>query len=349
MTVKKNQHYVPQFYLRLFSVNEQESQIGLFYLTKEFFKQSVPLKSQAKEDYFYGADGYFEEELSKLESICAPHFKTIITANIIPKRQSSAYLSTLVFTIVMSNRTKDTAEKIKETTNKMAKELMSYDENLKDKIENIGIYPTEPAAMALATISEQIPICFDLKLKLVVNKTNLKFITSDNPVIKYNQFLEQRKHQGGNVGLATKGLQLFFPISPNHMLCFYDEWVYKIGDKSNDIITIDNIDDIEKLNYLQVLNCYDHLYFDDTITEYYLRTLFKKAKSKLQTEYSNLQKTHSYVDEEGQEHIFYHSYNYNLEVNLSLSFITQTKRAKRHILSDFAVQLRDESLRQKRR
>lgn len=345
MAEKKNQHFVPKLYLRQFSTNWDNAQIGLFYLTKELFKNAVPLKSQAKEDFFYGEDGIIEDGLSKLEAEAAPYFKRIILTNTLPKKQEDGYLSFFTFCIVMANRTKDAAEQVKEITNKMVKEFMSYDETLKGKIEELRFYPQNPAAMALEATLTRLPLAFDLKVKLLINKTPIKFITSDHPVVKYNQFLEQRKHPGGNVGLATKGLQIFFPISANHMLCFYDEQVYKIGFKSNDIVELTNTDDIDKLNYLQVLNCLDHLYFNHEVTEWYIRQLFNKAKSKRMAEYSTLKKVNTYTDNEGLEHIQYHSFGHNIEIKLQLSFITQTKKAKKHILSDYAVQLRNENIR----
>ena len=151
--------------------------------------------------------------------------------------------------------------------------------------------------------------------------------------------------RGGNVGFATKGLQLFFPISPRHLLCIYDDWVYKIGDKSNDIIELSNKDDIEKLNYLQALNCLDHLYFNHLVTEVYIKKLYTNAKNKRMIEYTNFEVSSVTKNNEGSENIQFHSYDNNIEVQLDLSFITQTKKAKKHILSNYVVQLRDEKLR----
>jgi hypothetical protein len=349
MIEKKNQHFVPKLYLKQFSINSDNNQVGLFYLGKELFKKAVPLKSQAKEDFFYGEDGTLEEALSKLEGEAAPFFKNIIATNSLPQKNEAGYLSFFTFCIVMANRTKDAVEQVKELSDKMIREIMSYDEKFKDKIADLRIYPKNPAAMAVEATLSRLPLAFDLKVKLLINKTTTKFITSDHPVIRYNQFLEQRKHPGGNVGIATKGLEIFFPISANHMLCFYDEQVYKIGFKSKDIIELINPTDIDKLNYLQILNCFDHLYFNHEVSEWYIRQLYNKAKSKRMSEYSTLNKINSFTDKEGLEHIQYHSYGHNLEVNLELSFITQTKKAKKYVLSDFAVQLRNENIRGKLR
>lgn len=346
MADKKKQHYIPKLYLKLFSINRENSQIALFYIPKELYKASVPLKSQAKEDYFYGEDGTLEEDLSKLEALAAPCLKGIIKTSALPKKLSEGYFKILSFSMIMSSRTKDAAEEINAITDQMAKLMMSGHDEFKDKIDDYVIKQKNAAAMAVATTAESLPITFDLKLKLLINRTSLRFITSDNPVIKYNQFLEQRKHFGGHVGLATKGLQIFFPVSPTHMLCFYDDWVYKIGDKLKTVVEITVAEDIDKLNSLQILNCFDHLYFNSDISERYIRQLYLKVNNKRIVEYSQIKELQKSKKENGEERVLYHSMKQNLNINLQLSFITQTKKAKKHVLNNYAAQLRNEALRQ---
>lgn len=347
MADKKKQHYIPKLYLKLFSINNENSQIALFFLPKELYKPSVPLKSQAKEDYFYGEDGTLEEDLSKLEALAAPCLKDIIKTTTLPKKLSEDYFKILSFSMIMASRTKDAAEEINAMTDQMAKLMMSGHDEFKDKLDDYVIRQKNAAAIAIATTAKSLSITFDLKLKLLINKTNLKFITSDNPVIKYNQFLEKRKHFGGHVGLATKGLQIFFPVSPTHMLCFYDEWVYKIGDKLKTIVDITDSEDIDKLNSLQILNCFDHLYFNSDISEPYIKQLYKKVNGKRILEYPQLKEVQKSKNENGEERVLYHSMRQNLNINLQLSFVTETKRAKRHVLNDYAAQLRNEGLRQR--
>lgn len=345
MTDKKNQHYVPKLYLKQFSINSDNHQIGLFYLNKEIFKKAVPLKSQAKENFFYGEDGIIEDTLSRLEADAAPFFKKIISTNSLPKKQDSGYLTFFTFCIVMADRTKDAAEQVKEITKKIFDEFVNNMDKPIDEIKNVRLNPESAPALALEATLSKLPLSFDLKLKLLINDTPVKFITSDHPVIKYNQFLEQRQHPGGIIGLATKGLEIFFPISPNHMLCFYDAEIYKLGFKTNDIVALKNEEDINKLNYLQIVNCLDHLYFNHEVSEWYIRQLFKKAKSKRVDEYSTLNQINSYLDNSGLKHVQYHSFGGKPKINLQLSFITQTKKAKKMVLNDNVVQLRKENIR----
>jgi hypothetical protein len=68
---KKNNHYVPQSYLRRFrSVSDR--QVGLFNLKSEHHVETAPIKSQCSKDYFYTKNPLFEDEFSKLEARQAP-------------------------------------------------------------------------------------------------------------------------------------------------------------------------------------------------------------------------------------------------------------------------------------
>ncbi|MET3537262.1 DUF4238 domain-containing protein [Chryseobacterium limigenitum] len=76
---KKNQHYVPKFYLRYFSFNQNLKQIGIYNLKNDFFKQDVPLKHQCSKNFFYGEDEIIENFLSKIEEQFDSCLKEIIS------------------------------------------------------------------------------------------------------------------------------------------------------------------------------------------------------------------------------------------------------------------------------
>lgn len=345
MPPRKNQHYIPKFCLRSFSVNNNQNQIGLFNLDNGFFRRTAALKHQGSEDYFYGNDEIVEEKLGELENATAPYFQRIMGTNSIPPKGTEAHGLIFLFTVILSARTKDAVAAMDELTSKTINEFMKYDESVRDKSGKYQITLNNSAAHVVIAAAGRASLANDLRLKLLINKTNTKFVFSDNPVIKYNQFLEQRKHPGGHTGIAAKELQIFFPVSPTYMLCLYDDWVYKIGNRSQDIVVLSEKKDIDELNKLQVLNCFDHLFFNHELSEHYIRNLFESVKSKRLKEYINLQQTNTFTDTEGRDHIQYMSTGLNIEINLNLSFIKQTRKAKGHVLSDYVVQLRDESIR----
>lgn len=61
MPSKKNQHFVPRFYLKNFSNDKKKNFIGLFNIDSEVHIENAKLKTQASRDYFYGKDGKVED------------------------------------------------------------------------------------------------------------------------------------------------------------------------------------------------------------------------------------------------------------------------------------------------
>jgi hypothetical protein len=74
----KNQHYIPQFYLRNFS--RDKKQIA-FHNIKSDKTYLSPIASTCQEKYFYGKDSGFEEYLSTLELRQAEVIKTLVPKN----------------------------------------------------------------------------------------------------------------------------------------------------------------------------------------------------------------------------------------------------------------------------
>jgi hypothetical protein len=120
-----------------------------------------------------------------------------------------------------------------------------------------------PTASCRSAAAEICPFVLDLQYKLLENKTGRLFITSDNPTVRYNQFLERRGPQFGTTGWQCKGLQIFLPLGPRHLLMLYDGEVYRVGGRKHleTRVEITNEWDVEALNILQAANAEDVLYF----------------------------------------------------------------------------------------
>ena len=71
MAANKNQHYVPQFWQKLFSNNKDQKTIGIWNMNKELFINSGPIKRQASLDYFYGKDLELENAFREQEGLMA--------------------------------------------------------------------------------------------------------------------------------------------------------------------------------------------------------------------------------------------------------------------------------------
>jgi hypothetical protein len=347
MTDKRKQHFVPKLLLRHFSTDTESKLINIFNVDSRFYKTNCPLKNQGQESYFYGDDGIIEDSLGKLESASAPLINRIISNYTMPKWGSEENQNLFLFSMFLSYRTKNAVEQLNEVVDKMFQEIKQYDKLFDDpKYNDLHFRLKSPAAFSLGIASKEIFRAYDLGLKLVVNKSDKKFITSDHPAVLYNQFLEERKYLGGHLGMFTKGLQMFFPISPEVMIVYFDKWVYKVGNKKDIVVYTQNSSDIDQLNYLQVVNCTEMIYTNNSVKEFELTQFADRAKSLRTQDKTKLYEINSrYTDSEGLEHIQYTQHGDDRKIKLNLSFIKQTKVAKSHKLSDYVVQLRDERLR----
>ncbi len=261
----KNQHYVPQFYLRYFSVDKKN--VGAYILKSGKNIPSAPIKGQASRDYFYSDNMEMEKVLSNLEACAKKVLDKIIAAPTEPLSKEDK--DTLFdFTVIQLGRTEAQEKVVKafhEIPNLLSERLTNtgkpdLGEMIKDKFSGlIGKLPPFPAIFsvgAYAAISDDIR---DLDVKILINRTDKAFITSDNPVAKYNQFMERMRQE--TYGLGTQGLQIFFPLSPQIGLMYYDPKCYKLGCKKKEYVELDQDKDIDELNKLTVCNSDKVLYY----------------------------------------------------------------------------------------
>jgi hypothetical protein len=258
----KNQHYVPQFYLRYFSVDEKN--VGAYILKSGKNISSAPIKGQASEDYFYSDNMKMEKALGNLEACAKKVLDKIITAPTEPLSKEDK--DTLFdFTMIQLGRTEVQAIFVKKSYEGVAQSLqdvfskMSTDtggdqgESFKDKVSGlIGEPPSFPAISSVAAHAQIRDIMRDLSVKILVNKTDKVFITSDNPVAKYNQFMERMRQE--TYGLGARGLQMFFSLSPQIGVMYYDPKCYKLGYKKKEYVELDQVKDIDELNKLTSCN-----------------------------------------------------------------------------------------------
>ena len=76
----------------------------------------------------------------------------------------------------------------------------------------------------------------------------------------YNKWTEDIKNYG-SVGLASKGLLIFLPLSPKKLLLLYDKSVYKVGSKKGSMSILRDPKEIDNINLMQWLKCHDNIYF----------------------------------------------------------------------------------------
>ena len=68
MASNKNQHYVPQCYLREFATDSTSAAINLYNLDREKFIINASIKHQCSKNYFYGNNLLLEKAMQPIES-----------------------------------------------------------------------------------------------------------------------------------------------------------------------------------------------------------------------------------------------------------------------------------------
>ncbi|TCN60150.1 DUF4238 domain-containing protein [Flavobacterium circumlabens] len=280
--IPKNQHFVPQFFQRFFSYENNGKTIGMFNTQGNLFKNQVSISSQLSSDYFYGLDGELEEWLSQLERDSAPIFREMWEKEKLPIAQSPDHSKMLHFMVVLDLRNpihfrilSNFEQKLLNTKSKISEDNVSN-----DMIPGLKEHQTDQGKLnSLKSAELVVPDLLELKYKLIKNTTSNPFIISDNPIIMYNQFLERRNWKfGSQRDFGLKGLQMFLPLNDSYMLAVYDPNIYKLGNKKEHVVKIDNKNSIDQLNLLQFLNSETTVNFSHRASKHYIETLYEKSK-----------------------------------------------------------------------
>ncbi|MES2458860.1 MAG: DUF4238 domain-containing protein [Bacteroidota bacterium] len=343
MTEKRNQHYIPKFYLRKFSYRANEKQIGLFNVKTGFFFPTATLKHQGSKDFFYGADGVIEEGLSIIEGKLAESLKKIIIERKVPTKLSKEHINLLVFVGLTHLRNPVIIQNMKDLFKTAQLRAQELDPELDVTKHFPEISHEDAIKMSLSGVSEVVSYMADLDVKLLINRTKIPFITSDFPVVKYNQYLELKKWDHGKTGYGNTGLQIIIPLNDELSILLYDGLIYNVGDKKKNYLGINKEKDVKKLNMLQLLNCLETVYFNEKISEPQMKELSEMA-SKFKRA-NEMQSTLHYISDgkipfQPKKENLIVSGSTELEVDLKIAGISVHAFGKAQKLSNTMAQLR---------
>ncbi len=131
-------------------------------------------------------------------------------------------------------------------------------------IDSITLTNEYAKKLTLGAHWQMLPICMDLKSKILINETPVSFITSDNPVCLYNPFMEKMNYPLN--GLGARGAIIYFPLSPKLALLIYDDKVYKVGNRKQSYVELHSVNDIRELNKLSIVNSNLVVYYQPSLT-----------------------------------------------------------------------------------
>jgi len=283
----KTQHYVPQFYLRQFSEYIGKKEIDVFNIARSEFFRRVPIKGQACRPHFYGKDDKIEQALSILEAKFASLCKDILTGKLCNLEDEDKFF--IHFFIMISYlRTGKQVDDVDTSTEKMLKCFAYHtvnDKYKRDNIDKINISLANPAEFSLSSIDKSYEMIWDLETKIIINRTNRSFITSNAPVCVYNSYLEYRKYIYSSRGLALNGTIFVFPISKDIAIYLYDSDVYEYVSKNNEIRDRRFVDN---LNKLQILHADNIIFYSSPYSEKWILKYVNELKSFIGKEKSSI-------------------------------------------------------------
>lgn len=337
MPAYKRQHYIPQFYLKNFTIDRRKIQ-AYNLATKKFNK--INCSEVCSKDYFYGQMPAIERTFSGLESECSRIMSNIIRENNLSKITVNDYCILLFLLSFQYARTLKLKMEVEQYFNKISNNIFR---SIIDG-KNLKIVVNGPIhAYAIKSIMESGPYLIkDLTPILFVNFTKRDFITSDNPIILYNSFFNNPEGHflyppSGTTGLQSPGLQIFWPLDTKHMLVLYDKEFYNFKVASNKCVKICLEKDIDALNSMQFFSCSNNIFFADQSQNENIKSLHSKYKDLINEEYQAID-TIKRTKSNGQESEIVNTYTRDINYRLILSFMYFNMNATAiDIARDFSI------------
>lgn len=270
MSDRKVQHYVPQFYLRKFSINKKSIDIYLIRLRKNIADASI--SSQCARDYFYGKNLKVETGLGKLET----HFSFTISEfcrNGVSLSDELIYNLHLFITI-QNARTAKMNDLLKESARFAMQSMVDlYVQKNNIELESKPrVCIKDIVNMVVAQSIIYAPLLRDLSIHKITNQTSVDFVTCDNPVVIVNPVFENNPE---SIGLGLSGIQIILVLSPKDAVLLYDSKYYKplqTGKQGEAIIKEKSV--ISNINRMVVYNAYELIVKSKNTSKDYIESLF---------------------------------------------------------------------------
>lgn len=285
----KDQHYVPQYYLKNFS--DSGDKLQTFNLVIYQLKVKG-IKNLFYEPYFWGQDSSKERsiEIEGSDWLKGREKSYNYLLKKITDKRSLAFLSVMEkldlceFLLFQYYRTIEGRNSVNEFVDNysrneiepLAKERLKELNRIKglgysdDYIDSCKIKVTNFYETALRYAHAAQILITDLDMALLINNTSKNFVTSDEPIIFYNYIKADNIKMNK---IQAKGLLIFCPLNTKMALVLYDSCLYNIPIDSDLVVQIDNASDIDSINKLQVAYGGSTIAFSESTDAIYVQQL----------------------------------------------------------------------------
>ncbi len=319
MSKRKSHHYIPRFYLKRFSDVPGQGTISLYNYNNGKYIPVAPIKSQCCEDYLYGTDDEIEGALTNLETVVSRLFDiwTVQQELVIPPTPSGNEAMRVLkrFILYQLFRTPYAGKKMIDGLNATVKKILpAINPTIAKEMEGGLLVYDNPTLIALGNAIDKEPLLNYLDFKFIVNLSEQLFITSDSPVICYNQYAESLGNYIGATAISSTGLQVFYPIHPRLMVCLYDSNIYECGTSAHCVGT-ENLEDICNLNGMQYVNSHHQLFFVGCTSQEYIHSIIERFSP-----HKNTDRNINEIIPVSEERFMMFMGNESARINMKLSF-----------------------------
>lgn len=287
---KQNHHYVPKLHLRMFSCYPEKKRISLYNFSNSKLICGAAIRHQASKPDFY-LNAIIEEAISRIESRYAECARFIDSSSTIPNSHTTQYFALLRYIMLQRLRTPVAAQEADEMfEDGLKRYLMSVNPSItQEMVDSVRLHQNDTPVANLRILEDSCKNIEGLSIVLLKNISGTQFITSDLPVIFYNQLFENKSIKTGNSGLGAVGLQIIFALSPEHAILLYDSDAYSLKASSNKQVIV-NDTDVENINKLQIVNAEQQLFFHSNKCQYIKELVRKYSKRRIEltTEYTRI-------------------------------------------------------------
>jgi len=278
--------------------------------------------------------------LAKIEGTAATIINRILDNDITINSPSHDSVSLLTFIISLWSRTPAAARELNELATQTGRALLKshpkIPEELKKQIDHVRINLTEPIGASLGLAAKNIRYLLDLELVVIKNESETEFITSDAPVIFFNQWCQDVTGRG-TIGFLQSGLQIILPLSPRFLVLLYDRSVYKVGTRKENLVVVKREDDVTQINTLQLLTAEENLFYSGAPDTKNQITKLPIAKRRTRADALVTRRAIGVSDDS----VLIHSAAKPPSIKLDVSFIKVVRRKRRIPLNERIFNHRD--------
>ncbi|UPG92832.1 DUF4238 domain-containing protein [Luteibacter aegosomatissinici] len=291
----RNQHYVPKYYFRCFSLDEKSIQLML-RKTGKVVPKPASIDKQSSDWWFYG-DAATEDAMSAFDGPYSENHQFIVSAldGGRPAAITAEHRLVLLRNMLLQRRRTLAEREAERGVHTFVRDALAP-QLTAPGIDESGCPPEAAEALRtmfaimtkklddprpfqmtkIAAAQDDANALADLTMVFLENDTPRPFIFGDAPVVYANAALCDREMSLLNE--SSLGLQVFFPLSPRWAVMLYDPETYDVQTEGNGLLVmLTDETDVSELNKLQIHEAHQSIYFHDAANATYVASLWASA------------------------------------------------------------------------